>query len=82
MTADTAFELACEALEQLTAADVPDPARPYAVVHAGTEPAWFESFADAGAFARSHFAPETYAIGRPGAPRDFLPLFIVTQPLA
>jgi hypothetical protein len=79
---DIVFDSACEALNALTPQDVPDQARPFAVVHGTTPVAWFASFPEAGVFARARFAPETYAIGNPLAEPDFLPMFFVQQPLA
>jgi hypothetical protein len=82
MQATTDFDRECEALNALTFADVPDRATPYAVVH-GTHPVgWFASFADANRYARQRFEPETYAIGNPLNGPDFLPVLIVTHPMA
>jgi hypothetical protein len=79
---DTDFDLECDALNALTPADIPDPARPHVVVKGQKPVAWFESFAVAAAYARNHFAPETYAIGNPASVADFVPMFIVRHPMA
>jgi hypothetical protein len=80
--ANSVFDRQCDALNALTNADIPDTAKPFAVIHGEKPVAWFANFIEAGHFARTRFEPETYAIGNPLAETDFLPMFFVRQPLA
>ena len=82
LESETAFDRQCEALNALGVADIPDRTKPFAVVHSERPVAWFASFPDAGAYARSRFKPETYAIGDPSAGPDFLPMFFMHKPIA
>lgn len=74
------FDRECAALNTLTARDIPDRSRPYALVRGGRPVSWFATLEQASRHARAHFAPETYAIGDPSAQPDYLPMFMVTHP--
>jgi hypothetical protein len=82
METDAVFDRVCQALNALRPVDIPDPSHPFAVVYDGTPVAWFEDFQAASIYARTHFMPDTYAIGDPSAGPDFLPMFFVRQPFA
>jgi hypothetical protein len=82
MTLEDVFSRQCAALDALTPADVPNLRAPYVVIHEERPIGWFETFAEASAFGRTRYAPETYAIGNPAAAPDYLPMFIVKHPMA
>jgi hypothetical protein len=76
------FDRLCDRLDMLSSSDVADNSRPFALVYGESHIEWFVSFKDAARSARDRFDPETYAIGSPVAPPEYVPMVFVHQAVA